>query len=517
MRKRPSKPLPRRKPRGSNLRPILSVIVPARNESRTIGGVVRNARAIMRRTEVIVVVNGSSDLTARVAQRAGARIVRYSEPVGHDVGRSIGARHARGRVLLFVDADFVLPVSTLRSYVRAVLRGQDIVLNSYSGFADAKRMHSTSEAKRLINRIIGRGDLMGSSMTAVPHAMSKRAAYIIGLSELSVPPKAQAKAIINGLSVTRAPLVEVSRLNRRRFGRIGTASVERLILGDHAEAIHYLTEVKGHRAGLTDLWRNRSLLDFYPKTDNLPPVEGLDPRLSVIIVAQNEEETIHDVLMTAKALVPEEIIVVVNGSTDRTADIVNGHGVKQVHFSEPLGHDVGRAVGALHAVGEVLLFLDGDIVFEPEELWPFVASCRTGADIALNNVNSFFQTVRMVDYVSMAKQFVNRVVCTPHLGFASMTAVPHALRREAIERIGYRHLAVPPLAHAIAAVNGLNMQLVPGVDVFRTNRKRKVNSKDSNLVEKLILGDHVEAIQWLYQHFGPRVFFPDVLRRRDLC
>lgn len=496
----------------------MSVIVPARNESRTIDRVIRNARAIGPRTEVIVVVNGSMDATAARAARAGARIVRYKHKLGHDVGRAVGARVARGRVLLFTDGDFAIPTAALRSFVRAVGAGQDIVLNHYSGFADATRMHSTAEAKRLLNKIVGRPDLLGSSLTAVPHAMTKAAAERIGYEALAVPPMAQARAIASGLSVGRGRLVEVDRMNRRRGRRPGHDMVERLILGDHAEALFDLAAIRGFRAGMTDLWRRRDLIETVAK-EELPPLPpGMDPRLGVVISARNEEAMIREVIWSARQLAPEEIIVVVNGSTDQTAEIVREEGARLVEFPEPLGHDVGRAIGALQARSEVLLFLDGDIVFEPEELWPFVAACRTGAHAALNDVNAFYHHVRMIDGVSMAKQYLNRMLCVPHLGFASLTAVPHAMTREAIERIGHAHLAVPPKAQAIAAVNGLTLSLVPGVDVFRTNRKRRVNSGgSSNFVEQLILGDHVEALQWLQAHFGPRIFFPDLMRRRDLC
>jgi glycosyltransferase involved in cell wall biosynthesis len=495
--------------------PIVSVIVPARNESRTIGKVVRNAKNIMRRSEVIVVVNGSADRTASRARRAGARVVRFNQSLGHDVGRSIGARLARGHILLFVDADFVLPAAVMRSFVLAVLRGSDVVLNRYSGFASATSMHSTAEAKRVLNKISGRPDLAGSSLTAVPHAMTKAAAQQIGYEHLAVPPKAQAIAIAMGLTVTRGRLVEVSKLNRRRGRRKEHDPIERLILGDHAEALAYLVEARGHRAGLTDLWRQREYIEGVSQEELLPPVEGLEPRVSVVIAARNEEATIREVIWSAKALVPEEIIVVVNGSADTTAAIAKEEGVRVYEVPEPLGHDVGRAVGAAMARCEILLFLDSDMTYDPKELWPYIAACRNGADVALNNVNPFLNSVNLIDGVSMAKQYLNRMTCVPNLGFASLTAVPHAMRRETLDRIGIANLAVPPLAQAIAVVQGMNVVLTEGVDVFHSNRRRKVHRED-NVVEQLILGDHVEAFQWLHAHFGPRVFFPDSIRRRGM-
>lgn len=500
----------------STLRPVLSVIVPAMDESKTIGSVVKSARSILPRTEVIAVVNGKSEETADIALRAGAKVIRYKEALGHDVGRSIGAKMARGKVLLFLDADFVIPPSILRSYVKAVQRGHDVVLNGYSGFTDSRRIHSTSVAKRFLNHILGRGDLRGSSMTAVPHAMSRRAAKIVGFQELAVPPKAQAKAVVSGLSIARAPEIQVSRLNRKRSGRSGKSSVERLILGDHAEALQVLSDKKGHRAGLTDMDRKRALLENYPVAPPLLKTPEKEGTLSVIIAARNEEKTIRDVLEEAKRLHPNEIIVVVNGSTDRTEHIAEKFGAKVVHFAEPLGHDVGRAVGAMESGGDVLLFLDGDIAISARKLRPFVKACRVGADIALNNVNGFYNSVKMIDSVSLAKQYLNRMIDASRLGFASMTAVPHAVRREAVERIGHRYLAVPPLFYTMAIVNGLKVELAEGVNVFESNRRRKTNAKGGNSVGQLILGDHAEALQWLQATIGPRVYFEDEIRKREL-
>ncbi|WP_274363934.1 glycosyltransferase family 2 protein [Paenibacillus thermotolerans] len=502
--------------RTSASRPIVSVIVPAKDESRTIGSVVRSAKSILPGTEVIAVVNGKSEETAMKALLAGAKVIRYKDALGHDVGRSIGAKMAKGKVLLFLDADFVIPAAKLRSYVAAVRKGHDVVLNGYSGFSDSKRIHSTSVAKRFLNHLLGRGNLLGSSMTAVPHALSKRAAKIVGFKELAVPPKAQAKAVIKGLSIARAAEIRVSRLNRKRTGRVGKLSVERLILGDHAEALQVLSEAKGHRAGLTDLDRNRALLEHYSAAPPLPEAADRSGTLSVIIAARNEEHTIREVLDEAGELDPDEIIVVVNGSTDRTAHIAEKYGAKVVRFAKPLGYDVGRAVGAMESGGEVLLFLDGDIAIEARKLRPFVRACQGGADIALNDVNRFYKSVKMIDSVSMAKEFLNRMLGADRLGFASMTAVPHAVRREAVQRIGYRHLAVPPLFHSMAVVEGLKVELADGVNVLRTNRRRATNVKRNNAVAQLILGDHAEALQWLQKTIGPRVYFKDEIRRREL-
>ena len=63
-------------------------------------------------------------------------------------------------------------------------------------------------------------------------------------------------------------------------------------------------------------------------------------QLSVIIPVQNEEETIEQVILEARKIEPLEIIVVVNGSTDQTANIAKRLGVTIIEYNERLGHNV---------------------------------------------------------------------------------------------------------------------------------------------------------------------------------
>ncbi|MCZ8513584.1 glycosyltransferase family 2 protein [Paenibacillus filicis] len=240
----------------------VSVIIPVMNERGTLPDIIREVKKLKpANPEIIVVVNGSTDGSKEAAQSMGVKVIHFKSPLGHDVGRSVGARHATGDILLFMDGDMVIPAHELQSFIRAVRRGVDVALNRYLGKVTESQVHPVVLAKHALNVVLGRPDLHGASMTTVPHAISRKALSIIGPEHLAVPPIAHAAAILEGLRVEAVHMVNVGQLNRfrvRKPGRLGTHQLRNLIIGDHVEAIHWLTQKTDDRARYTDLWRNRN-------------------------------------------------------------------------------------------------------------------------------------------------------------------------------------------------------------------------------------------------------------------
>ncbi|MGF7047123.1 glycosyltransferase involved in cell wall biosynthesis [Paenibacillus sp. DS2015] len=238
--------------------PIVSVIVPVMNERKTIGAIVREARQVHRSVEVLVVANGCTDGTSSIARRYGATVLEYENPLGHDVGRTVGAQAARGKVLLFIDGDMIISAKELRPFVDAVLSGTDVALNQYSGPVNHKQAHPVVLAKHVLNGMLSRSDLKGASMTAVPHALSRKALNILGSECLSVPPLALTIAVHSGLKVAAVRVLQVGRMNRKRTKRGSVDPLLNIIVSDHMQAIRWLMEQTNERNGCGDLYRERN-------------------------------------------------------------------------------------------------------------------------------------------------------------------------------------------------------------------------------------------------------------------
>lgn len=227
------------------LRGTLSVIISARNEAATLPALLKQVE-LLNPAEIIVVLNGCTDNSFQYARMCSrATIVHCPQSAGHDVGRAMGAKVSRGDILLFLDGDMAIPAGKMAVFAAAVDDGADVALNDLDDLLPAfGASDDVSRCKMYLNTVLGRSDLGASSMTAVPHALSRHALMTIGYRELMVPPKAQAISIIKGLRVEKAGTVNVIKHNRLRKGNTGAGNaVAQLITGDHAEALRaYLAE-----------------------------------------------------------------------------------------------------------------------------------------------------------------------------------------------------------------------------------------------------------------------------------
>ena len=110
--------------------PDVSIIIPNRNGSTTVGSCLEAAFASDHESfEVVVVDDCSTDSSVEVIRRFPCRLIELSRHAGAAAARNTGAKQARGRILFFTDADCLLDRDTLRVAQRSLeAAGPDAVV-----------------------------------------------------------------------------------------------------------------------------------------------------------------------------------------------------------------------------------------------------------------------------------------------------------------------------------------------------------------------------------------------------
>ncbi len=86
--------------------------------------------------------------------------------------------------------------------------------------------------------------------------------------------------------------------------------------------------------------------------------------VSIVIPAYNEEQFLGELLHSIKQFlsIDVEIIVIDNGSTDRTREIASSNGCKVIELENKAYPSIVRNCGAANAGGNLLVFLDSDVL-----------------------------------------------------------------------------------------------------------------------------------------------------------
>jgi len=103
-------------------KPLITVAIPTRNRSAYLEVALRSLRR--QRTavpfEVVVVDDGSTDQTARVAEELGARVVRLERQAGLNAARNRAVAEAAGEVVAFLDDDVRVPPGWITALAKGI-------------------------------------------------------------------------------------------------------------------------------------------------------------------------------------------------------------------------------------------------------------------------------------------------------------------------------------------------------------------------------------------------------------
>jgi cellulose synthase/poly-beta-1,6-N-acetylglucosamine synthase-like glycosyltransferase/peptidoglycan/xylan/chitin deacetylase (PgdA/CDA1 family) len=168
------------------------------------------------------------------------------------------------------------------------------------------------------------------------------------------------------------------------------------------------------------------------------------PTVSVVVPAYNEAVVIaRTVGSLAASDYPEfDVVVVDDGSTDGTAEIVEGLGNQRVRVvTQPnAGKAAALNTGIRHTSGEVVVMVDADTIFEPETMRRLVQPFATQAvgavsgNTKVGNRRTMIGRWQHIEYVmgfNLDRRMYEILQCTP-----TVPGAVGAFRRDVLESVG---------------------------------------------------------------------------------
>ncbi len=136
-------------------------------------------------------------------------------------------------------------------------------------------------------------------------------------------------------------------------------------------------------------------------------------QVSVVLPCLNEEETVAACVTKArnwfeKSGVRGEVLVVDNGSTDRSREEAEGAGARVIE-EQKRGYGAAHLRGFNEAQGEVIVMADADDTYDLVDLEPLIEPLRQGYDMTVGN------RMRLIEPGAMT--WSHRVIGTPAISF----------------------------------------------------------------------------------------------------
>ncbi len=101
------------------MNPKISIVIPNYNSSKTIGECLEAATNIdYNNYEVIVVDDASTDNSVDIIKKFRCKLIKLNKNQGAAGARNMGARNAKGTIIMFTDSDIIIPRNALNEAIK---------------------------------------------------------------------------------------------------------------------------------------------------------------------------------------------------------------------------------------------------------------------------------------------------------------------------------------------------------------------------------------------------------------
>lgn len=198
---------------------LVSVIIPAYNESDSISSLVPQIQAVLENAgypfEILVIDDGSEDETASQAKEAGAKVVQHPYNIGNGAAIKTGIRQAKGDILVMLDADGQHPPEDIPRLIKKI-GPFDMAVGARTAASDTDthRNLANSIYNFLATYVSGcKIDDLTSGFRAIKREAARGFLYLLP-NQFSYPTTITLATIRSGRSLTYVPIV-----GRRRLGK----------------------------------------------------------------------------------------------------------------------------------------------------------------------------------------------------------------------------------------------------------------------------------------------------------
>jgi hypothetical protein len=238
---------------------LLSVIIPTHDQARNVERLVHAVKQVTPGAEMIIVCAGlqphADDIS--VSYVWGAKVIAAESNASSSECRAIGAKHATGSVLLFLDERNGLSQACYKKWIAKVQQGYDVVMCA-DDFGQAKtKPGSVRYAFSFLNQLLGHRQFGSASLEKAPFILNRKALETIDFRALRIPAVALVKAVKKDLAITCEPIERSAR--KQLPPSQALAKPKSVLFEEHARAIHMLLQDKNERGAMPDGERHRIL------------------------------------------------------------------------------------------------------------------------------------------------------------------------------------------------------------------------------------------------------------------